>query len=60
MATFYQGNVRPEVQSAPAAEAGPVIRTIGLSDLRDTLRLGWDDFTAVPITVGRDSRSSIT
>jgi uncharacterized membrane protein len=26
----------------------PVIRSIGLSDLRDALRLGWEDFKAVP------------
>ncbi len=26
----------------------PIIRTIGLSDLHDALRLGWEDFKAVP------------
>lgn len=26
----------------------PVVRNIGLSDLRDALRLGWEDFKAVP------------
>jgi len=26
----------------------PVIRHIGFSDLRDALRLGWEDFKAVP------------
>src|SRR5882757_706509 len=48
MATSYQGNVRPEVQTAPDAAAGPIIRKIGLSDLREALRLGWEDFKAVP------------
>ena len=28
--------------------AAPVIRTIGLSDLHEALRLGWEDFKAVP------------
>ena len=46
MATPYTGNVPPLVQ--PVQTAGPVIRTIGLSDLRRALRLGWDDFKAVP------------
>ena len=27
---------------------GPVIRTIQLSDLHEALRLGWEDFKAVP------------
>src|ERR1700731_4737527 len=31
-----------------AQAAGPVIRTIGLSDLPRALRLGWEDFKAVP------------
>src|SRR3954451_6198403 len=30
------------------AAAAPVIRTITLSDLQDALRLGWEDFMAVP------------
>ncbi|MGY8662944.1 DUF2189 domain-containing protein [Bradyrhizobium sp. UFLA05-109] len=46
MATLYQGNVPSMVQSADAA--GPVIRTIQLSDLHDALKLGWEDFKAVP------------
>ncbi len=46
MATIYQGNVPSMAQPAPAA--GPVIRTITLSDLRDALRLGWEDFKEVP------------
>ena len=28
--------------------AAPVIRTIGMSDLREALRLGWEDFKEVP------------
>ena len=28
--------------------AAPIIRTIGLSDLHQALRLGWEDFKAVP------------
>ena len=30
------------------AAAAPIIRTIGLSDLHEALRLGWEDFKAVP------------
>jgi uncharacterized membrane protein len=48
MATPYQGNVTPEIQPAEEATAGPTIRTIGLSDLRSALQLGWEDFKAVP------------
>jgi uncharacterized membrane protein len=46
MATPYPGDVL--VPAAPGAAAAPVIRTIGLSDLSDALRLGWEDFKAVP------------
>src|SRR4051812_46010957 len=46
MATLYQGNVPTVAQTAEAA--GPVIRTIQLSDLHDALKRGWDDFKAVP------------
>ncbi|MGV7217037.1 DUF2189 domain-containing protein [Bradyrhizobium sp. UFLA05-112] len=45
MATLYQGNV-PMAQ--PADAAGPIIRTIQLSDLHDALKRGWEDFKAVP------------
>jgi uncharacterized membrane protein len=48
MATQYSDNV---VNSKPQAFgiATPfVIRKIGLSDLSDALRLGWEDFKAVP------------
>jgi uncharacterized membrane protein len=48
MATRYQGNVTTPAQTAQDAAAGPVIRTIGLSDLHEALRLGWEDFKAVP------------
>jgi uncharacterized membrane protein len=48
MATSYQGNVTPQVPAAQDGAAGPVIQTIGLSDLRRALRLGWEDFKAVP------------
>ena len=46
MATLYQGNVPTVAQ--PADAAGPVIRTIQLSDLHDALKRGWEDFKAVP------------
>src|SRR3984893_18378140 len=48
MATPYPGNVTPLAQPAPDTAAGPIIRTIGLSDLREALRLGWGGFKAVP------------
>jgi uncharacterized membrane protein len=48
MATPYQGNVTPLTQSGQDAAAAPVIRTIGFSDLRRALQLGWEDFKAVP------------
>ena len=48
MATPYSGNVTPLVQPAQDAAAVPVIRKVGLSDLQVALRLGWEDFKAVP------------
>jgi uncharacterized membrane protein len=48
MATPYQGDVTPQAQTAQDTAAGPIIRTIGLSDLHRALRLGWEDFKAVP------------
>jgi uncharacterized membrane protein len=48
MATQFQGNVTSQVPPAQGAAAGPIIRTIGLTDLREALRLGWEDFKAVP------------
>src|SRR6202048_5517015 len=40
------GNVTPLAQPAQDSAAGPVIRTIRLSDLYRALRLGWGDFMA--------------
>lgn len=48
MATPYPGNVSPEVRSGPDAAPGYSIRTIGISDLLGALRLGWEDFKAIP------------
>src|SRR5438132_13522659 len=46
MAAQYPGNATSLVPSDAAA--APVIRTISLADLQDALRLGWEDFKAVP------------
>ena len=46
MATTYHDNVGLQVQTAP--EAAPDIRTINLSDLHRALKLGWEDFKAIP------------
>jgi uncharacterized membrane protein len=48
MAASFLGNVSQYVRSAQDSAAGPVIRTISVSDLRQALRQGWDDFKAVP------------
>ena len=45
MATPYPGNATSLAQDGAAA---PIIRTIALSDLHQALRLGWEDFKAVP------------
>src|ERR1700720_497997 len=48
MATQYSDNiVKPNPQALGIATPF-VIRKIGLSDLSDALRLGWEDFKAVP------------
>jgi len=47
MATPYSGNAAPLAQPAPDTSI-PVIRKIDLSDLQQALRLGWEDFKAVP------------
>ena len=48
MATQYSDNIaKPEPQVLGIAAAF-VIRKIGLSDLSDALRLGWEDFKAIP------------
>jgi uncharacterized membrane protein len=44
MATFHS----LDFTSGTADVDEPVIRHIGFSDLRDALRLGWEDFKAVP------------
>jgi len=46
MPTSVPGNAA--TPAAADATAAPVIRTITLSDLQDALRLGWEDFMAVP------------
>jgi uncharacterized membrane protein len=46
MPTSVPGNVT--TPAAADAAAAPVVRTITLSDLQDALRLGWEDFMAVP------------
>src|SRR6478736_679416 len=48
MATQYSDNiVKPEPEVSGIATPF-IIRKIGLSDLSDALRLGWEDFKAVP------------
>src|SRR5271167_4272772 len=47
MANPFSGNAPPLAQPAQDA-TGPIIRRIGLSDLHDALRRGWEDFKAVP------------
>ncbi len=48
MATSYSANVTPLGPTAPEIGATPIVRTIALSDLHTALRLGWEDFKAVP------------
>jgi uncharacterized membrane protein len=48
MTPSYPGNVTQLAQRAPDAASAPNIRTIRFSDLYDALRLGWEDFKAVP------------
>jgi uncharacterized membrane protein len=48
MATQYSGNAAPLARPAQDTTSTPVIRKINLSDLRDALRQGWEDFKAVP------------
>jgi uncharacterized membrane protein len=47
MATYSDNVVKPEPQVS-GIETPFVIRKIGLSDLHEALRLGWEDFKAVP------------
>ena len=44
----YQDNVTPVTQTGQDVRAVPVIKKIGLADLHRALRLGWEDFKAVP------------
>jgi uncharacterized membrane protein len=48
MGNPYPGNVSPLEQPAQDHAAAPIIRTIGFADLHAALRLGWEDFKAVP------------
>ena len=48
MAAPFYDNVTPLVQPTPDIATSPVILTIDLADLQDALRLGWEDFKAVP------------
>jgi uncharacterized membrane protein len=48
MPTSVPGNVTTANPVGSEAASAPVIRTITLADLQDALRLGWEDFKAVP------------
>jgi len=48
MATQYSEEIVSSEQKASGIATPYVIRKIGLSDLSDALRLGWEDFKAVP------------
>jgi len=48
MATYYSLEGTSHPPSETAAAGRPVIRHIDFSDLLDALRLGWEDFKAVP------------
>src|SRR5688572_32748742 len=50
MATPYPGNASGNATPLATQDtaAAPTVRTIGLSDLHRALRLGWEDFKAVP------------
>src|SRR4030081_3626039 len=48
MTMQYSDNATKVEPPAFGMATPPVIRSIGLSDLRDALRLGWEDFKAVP------------
>ena len=48
MVTQYIGNIGKS-EPHPFGIATPtIVRKINLSDVSDALRLGWEDFTAVP------------
>ncbi|HEX4330754.1 MAG TPA: DUF2189 domain-containing protein [Usitatibacter sp.] len=48
MATSSPGSVAPAGEHAAGIASAPIVRTIGLPDLQQALRLGWEDFKAVP------------
>ncbi len=48
MSMQYSDNATKLTPPALGSATPPVVRSIGLSDLRDALRLGWEDFKAVP------------
>ena len=48
MAAQYSDDAAPLVNPAENSTSLPVICKISLPDLRDALRLGWEDFKAVP------------
>jgi uncharacterized membrane protein len=48
MATSFPVDITSDVPKTMDGVKEPVIRRIGFSDLRDALRLGWEDFKAVP------------
>ncbi|MDB5621185.1 DUF2189 domain-containing protein [Tardiphaga sp.] len=48
MSTPLSDNVTQISPVASDRVAAPVVRKIGVSDLHEALRLGWDDFKAVP------------
>jgi uncharacterized membrane protein len=48
MATSSPGSVAPTGERAADIASAPIIRRIHLSDLQRALRLGWEDFKAVP------------
>ena len=47
-ALYPEKNLTPVLQCTAHAALTPVIRTITFADLHDALRLGWEDFKAVP------------
>jgi uncharacterized membrane protein len=48
MATSYINNAAAPRRLDPAASRMPAVRRIGLSELHNALRLGWEDFKAIP------------
>ena len=48
MATSYINNATTPRRLDASASRMPAVRRIGLSDLHNALRLGWEDFKAVP------------